>query len=70
MIRLEAAQARQRALLFDMGAVLQERPVDDGGWVIELELIERDFYRFIKRENLPLDILETPQGTEPAALNL
>ena len=70
VIRLEAAQARQRALLFDMGAVLQEKPVDDGGWIIELEMIERDFHRFVKRENLPLDILETPQGHEPAALNL
>ena len=70
VIRLEAAQARQRALLFDMGAVLQEKPVDDGGWVIELEMLERDFYRFIKREKLPPDILETPQGPEPAALIL
>ena len=67
VIRLGAAQGRQRALLFDMGAVLQEKPVDDGGWVIELEMVERDFYRFIKRENLPTDILETPQATEPAA---
>jgi GTP-binding protein HflX len=67
VIRLEASQGRQRALLFDMGAVLQEKPVDDGGWVLELEMPERDFHRFIKRENLPLDILEKAQANEPAA---
>ena len=67
VIRLGAAQGRQRALLFEMGAVLQEEPVDDGGWILELEMPERDFYRFLKRENLPADILETPQAAEPAA---
>jgi GTP-binding protein HflX len=65
-IRLQASQGRLRALLFDMGAVLQERPVDDGGWVLELEMTERDFHRFLKRENLSREILETPQADEPA----
>jgi GTP-binding protein HflX len=65
-IRLQASQGRLRALLFDMGAVLQERPVDDGGWVLELEMTERDFHRFLKREKLSREILETPQADEPA----
>jgi GTP-binding protein HflX len=60
VIRLDASQGRQRALLFDMGAVLQEQPAEDGGWQIELEMTERDFRRFAKRENLPTDILEGP----------
>jgi len=68
-VRLQACQGRQRALLFDMGAVVREATSDDGGWVLELELIERDFRRFIKRENLSLDILEVPLAEEPAALN-
>jgi GTP-binding protein HflX len=66
VIRLQPTQGRQRALLFDMGAVLQETPADDGGWLLELEMIERDFRRFLKRENLPPEILQIPQAHEPA----
>lgn len=67
MVRLQAGQGRQRALLFELGAVVREEPVDDGGWMLELELIERDFRRFVKRENLSLDILEVPQADESVA---
>ena len=66
VIRLDASQGRQRALLFDMGAVLQEQPADDGGWHIELEMTERDFHRFVKREKLPMDILEGPDLPDSA----
>jgi GTP-binding protein HflX len=66
VIRLDASQGRQRAKLFDLGAVQRETPAEDGGWVLELEMVERDFRRFLKRENLPLEILETPQADEPA----
>lgn len=62
VIRLTASQGRQRALLFDMGAVTGETPGDDGGWTLELSMIERDFRRFLKRENLPPEILETSQA--------
>jgi GTP-binding protein HflX len=68
-VRLQACQGRQRALLFDLGAVVSEAPADDGGWVLELELIERDFRRFVKRENLSLDILEKSLPDNSAALN-
>lgn len=68
MVRLQACQGRQRALLFDLGAVVSEAPADDGGWVLELEIIERDFRRFVKRENLSLDILERPLPDSSAAL--
>ena len=50
IVRLEASQGRQRAKLFDLGAVLRETPADDGGWVLELEMEERDFRRFLKHE--------------------
>ena len=66
-VRLDASQGRQRAKLFDLGAVVQEEPADDGGWLIELEMPERDFRRFLKREKLPADVLETPQADKPAA---
>jgi len=65
-IRLEASQGRQRALLYDMGAVSQETPAEDGGWILEIELAERDFHRFIKREQLPPGILIEPQVDDSA----
>jgi GTP-binding protein HflX len=65
-VRLEASQGRQRAILFDLGAVLQETPADDGGWILELEMEERDFRRFLKREGLPPEILEMPQAEDSA----
>ena len=61
-MRLKANQGRQRARLFEMGAVVSEKPADDGGWMLELEVGERDFKRFLKRENLPENILEQPDG--------
>lgn len=69
VVRLQPGQGRQRALLFDLGAVVREEAADDGGWMLELNLVERDFRRFIKRENLSFDFLEVPQTEESAALN-
>jgi len=65
IIRLRPGQGRQRALLFEMGAVLQDTPADDGGWVLELEMEERSFHRFMKREALPADILQESQAILP-----
>ena len=67
MIRLSPSQGRQRALLFDMGAVTGEREQTDGGWELEINMAERDFRRFLKREDLPAGILEVPQLSEAAA---
>ena len=61
VIRLQPGQGRQRALLFEMGAIVQEKSADDGGWIVELEMVEREFRRFLKREKLPLGILEKSQ---------
>jgi GTPase len=66
MMRLQPGQGRQRALLFEMGAVSQEFPVDDGGWVLELCMGEREYQRFVKRENLPTDILEQSGPGQPS----
>ena len=65
LVRLHPGQGRQRALLFSMGAVSQEFPAEDGGWTLELNMGERDFQRFVKRENLPADILERPGAELP-----
>jgi GTPase len=63
-IRLKSSQGRLRALLFDMGAVQQESVLEEGGWLLQLKLGERDFLRLLKRENLPGDILEQRVSTE------
>jgi GTP-binding protein HflX len=65
LIRLNPSQGRQRALLFDMGAVMHEKIADDGGWILELELVERDFRRFLKREKLPAEILRESPAARP-----
>ena len=65
ILHLHPNQGRQRALLFDMGAVSRELSTDDGGWTLELSMGERDFHRFVKRENLPADILERMGADQP-----
>ncbi len=65
-IRLLPDQGRQRALLFDLGAVTREVAADDGGWELEVTIDERDFKRFLKRANLRSDVLEQPQAGTPA----
>lgn len=66
LIRLNPSQGRQRAMLFEMGAVMQEKPAEDGGWIMELEMVERDFRRFMKREKMPAVILHEEPAREPA----
>ncbi len=51
-IRLEPAQGRQRARLFELGAVQGEHQHDDGSWTLTLKISEKDLRRFLKRENL------------------
>jgi len=70
VIRLQPSQGRQRALLFEMGAIVQEKPADDGGWIVELEMVEREFRRFAKREKIPLEILDESQAEDTADLAL
>jgi len=58
VMKLRPNQGRQRAKLFEMGAVRRERAADDGGWLLELEMIERDFRRFMKHEGLSAEVLK------------
>jgi GTP-binding protein HflX len=64
-IHLEPSQGRQRAKLFELGAVLNERALDDGGWTMELKMSEKDLRRFLKTENLAEEQLE-PAALEPS----
>ncbi|MGA8202873.1 MAG: ribosome rescue GTPase HflX [Woeseiaceae bacterium] len=65
-LHLAPTQGRQRARLFEIGAVLSEEACEDGGWTIELELAERDLMRFMKRENLSPDTLQPLPVQKPA----
>jgi GTP-binding protein HflX len=51
-IHLDPSQGRQRAKLFEMGAVTREESLEEGGWLVELKMTEKDLRRFLKRENL------------------
>lgn len=68
VIHLGPAQGRQRAKLFELGAVIRESGSDDGGWTLELKMPERDLRRFLKREGLHDDALEPLPVSEPAAV--
>ena len=65
-IHLQAAQGRQRAKLFELGAVLNEEVLEDGGWTLELRMAEKDLRRFLKRENLDIEQLEPARVDVPA----
>lgn len=63
IMRLRPDQGRLRARLFELGAVTHESIADTGDWVLELQMGERDFQRFLVRENLPAEIMEQPTAT-------
>ena len=66
IMHLHPSQGRQRAKLFELGAVVCEVPTEDGGWDLELKMAARDFERFLKRENLAANLL-TPLSKDEAA---
>jgi len=63
-IHLQPAQGRQRAKLFELGAVLNEEVLEDGSWTLELRMAEKDLRRFLKRENLQIE--QVTEQLEPA----
>ena len=69
-IHLEPSQGRQRAKLFELGAVLNEEVSEDGSWTLELRMVEKDLRRFLKRENLAEDHIQpTPEVAAATAAN-
>ncbi|MCP4301178.1 MAG: GTPase HflX [Gammaproteobacteria bacterium] len=66
VIRLLPAEGRQRAKLFELGAVLSEEALPEGGWSLEVKMTEKDLRRFLKRENLAKQQLE-PLPMSPSA---
>ena len=66
VIHLHPSQGRQRARLFELGAVVSEETGEDGSWTLELNMPERDLLRFMKRENLDPELLQPLPVIKPA----
>ena len=66
VIHLDPSQGRQRAKLFELGAVISEEVAEDGSWTLELNMPERELKRFMKRENLDPELLEPLPVIKPA----
>jgi GTP-binding protein HflX len=64
-VELTAAEARLRARLYEMGAIVAERSREDGGWELDLELDRRGFEDLNRRERL--HVLSGQVVSEPAA---
>jgi len=51
-IELTNKQGRQRAKLFQMGAVREEKILNDGSWELLLKIKKQDIQRFLKKEGI------------------
>lgn len=66
-VALTATEARLRARLYEMGAVVTERLLEAGGWELDLELDRRGFDDLNRRENL--QVLSEQAVSRPAAID-
>jgi len=64
-VRLTAGEARLRARLYEMGAVVTERLRAEGGWELDLELDRRGFDDLNRREHL--QVLSERAASWPSA---
>ena len=55
-IYLQPSEGRQRAKLFELGAVINEEVQEDGSWRLMLRMAEKDLRRFLKHENLQTEL--------------
>ena len=51
-INLKQSQGRQRAHLFDLGAVVSENILTDGSWLLEIKMNKNEFRRFVRKEKI------------------
>ena len=61
-ISLSPAEARIRALLFDLGAIKNERTDDNGNSVLRLSVARRDLNQLASREGLDIDLFLTDKS--------
>lgn len=52
VVRLTVAQARLRAMIYSQGTVQGERPLEDGGWELDVVMDRRGFMHLQRLENL------------------
>jgi len=55
-IKLTNRQGRQRAKLFQMGAVREEKILKDGSWELLLKIKKQDIHRFLKKESMKANV--------------
>ena len=67
-LRLPAAEGRARARLFAAGAVLRQRPLDDGGIELEVSLRRRDLERICREAGLEMPTAIAPCADQGAFL--
>jgi len=60
VLRLPAAEGRARARLFAAGAVLRQRPLDDGGIELEVSLRRHDLERICREAGIELPAASAP----------
>ena len=57
-INLKQSQGRQRAHLFDIGAVVSENILTDGSWLLEIKMNKKEFRRFVRKEKIDEDTIK------------
>jgi GTP-binding protein HflX len=67
-LRLPAAEGRARARLFAAGAVLRQRPLEDGGIELEVSLRRRDLERICREAGLEMPTAIAPCADQGAFL--
>jgi GTP-binding protein HflX len=72
-VGLTAAEARLRASLYEMGAVVTERILEEGGWELDLEIDQRGFDDLNRREHLQVlspQVLSRPAENHDVQANM
>ena len=54
-IKLKNNQGKQRAKLFEMGVVKDEKVLNDGSWELAIKITKKDILRFLKKEGMSAD---------------
>jgi GTP-binding protein HflX len=68
LLKLPASEGRARARLFAAGAVLRQRPLDDGGIELEVSLRRHDLERICREAGVELPAAIAPCADRGAFL--
>jgi len=59
-LTLSPKQGRERAMLYDRDAVKQEQIGASGEFILQLEIAENDWFRFIKQTGIDCELVMHP----------